>query len=171
MIDIKDFIDKKFLENKCRYVIQCLGATFSIMAILTLLNVFTQTALIASLGATTFIIFAMPSAYSAQPRGIVGGYSLGLVIGSIFGLVARSPYMANLPLSQILEYTFFSSLAVGLTIFLMVITNTEHPPAAGLALGLVLNTWDISTLASVMVAVLLLTGVKVLLTPYLIDLH
>ena len=171
MIKVKDLFDKKFLDNKTRYIIQCLGATFSIMAILTFLNVFTQTALIASLGTSTFIVFAMPSAYSAQPRGIVGGYSVGLVIGSVFGLMARSPYIASLPLPLVLEYTFFSSMAVGLTIFIMVITNTEHPPAAGLALGLVLNSWDITTLASVLIAVLLLAGLKVFLAPYLIDLH
>ena len=171
VISIKNLIDKKFAENKSRYVIQCLGATFAIMAILSFLNVFTQTALIASLGASTFIVFAMPSAYSAQPRGILGGYSVGLVIGSLFGLIARSPYIATLPFSLTLEYTLFSSLAVGLTIFVMVITNTEHPPAAGLALGLVLNTWNMFTLTSVVVAVLLLAGLKVLLAPYLIDLH
>lgn len=168
---MRQIFDQKFLQNKRRYVLQCLGATTAIMLVLNMLNIFTQTALIASLGATTFIVFAMPSAYSAQPRGIIGGYVIGIIVGALFGIIARSPYVTILPFSRALEYTFFSSLAVGITIFLMVVTNMEHPPAAGLALGLVLNSWDLVTLVYVLVAALVLASLKVLLAPYLIDLH
>jgi len=168
---MRQIFDQKFLQNKRRYVLQCLGATLAIMLVLNMLNIFTQTALIASLGATTFIVFAMPSAYSAQPRGIIGGYAIGTVVGALFGFIARSPYVTSLPFSKVLEYTFFSSLAVGITIFLMVITNLEHPPAAGLALGLVLNSWNLVTLVYVLVSALVLASMKVLLFPYLIDLH
>ena len=146
-------------------------ASLSILAILLFLNVFTQTALIASLGASAFIVFAMPLAYSAQPRSILGGYAIGLTTGVAGGAISRLAWVDALHFSHVLQYTVFSALAVGLATFLMVITNTEHPPAAGFALGLVLNPWDLQTLFYVILAVSLLAFFKVVLRPYLIDLH
>jgi CBS-domain-containing membrane protein len=54
--------------------------------------------------------------------------------------------------------------------FVMVITKTEHPPAAALALGLVLNEWDFLTLVVVIVGVIVLTICKRLVLPILMDL-
>ena len=164
-------LDQKFLQNKWRYVAQSTMASVSILFILLLLNIFNQTALIASLGASTFIVFVMPSAYSAQPRSILGGYGFGFATGVLASIIARSSWIESLHFSQVLQYTVFSALAVGVATFLMVITNAEHPPAAGFALGLVLNSWEPLTLLYVALAVMLLAAIKVLLHPYLIDLH
>ena len=54
--------------------------------------------------------------------------------------------------------------------FLMVVTKTEHPPAAALALGLVLNEWTLLTLAVVIVGVIALSICKQLVLPILMDL-
>jgi membrane protein implicated in regulation of membrane protease activity len=61
-------------------------------------------------------------------------------------------------------------LAVGIAIFLMVITNTEHAPAAGIALGLVINEWDWQTIIFIISAVILFAVIKRLLKAKLIDL-
>jgi len=52
----------------------------------------------------------------------------------------------------------------------MVVTRTEHPPAAALALGLVLNEWSLVTLAVVLTGVVVLSVVKRLVLPILMDL-
>lgn len=39
------------------------------------------------------------------------------------------------------RYGLPGALAISLAVFTMVVTRSEHPPAAALALGLVLNDW------------------------------
>jgi CBS-domain-containing membrane protein len=64
----------------------------------------------------------------------------------------------------------FGALAISLAMFMMVVTRTEHPPAAALALGLVLNEWNLVTLAVVLTGVVVLSVVKRLVLPVLMDL-
>jgi len=64
----------------------------------------------------------------------------------------------------------FGAIATDLTMFVMVVTKTEHPPAAALALGLVLNEWDLLTLVVVIVGVIALSIFKRLVLPILMDL-
>jgi CBS-domain-containing membrane protein len=64
----------------------------------------------------------------------------------------------------------FGALSVGLAILLMVVTNTEHPPVAGLALGFVLNEWNFRTVVVVFAGIVLLAILKTLLRPMLVDL-
>jgi hypothetical protein len=52
----------------------------------------------------------------------------------------------------------------------MAVTNTEHAPAAGIALGLVINRWDYLTIIFIFLAILWLVGIKILLKKYLMDL-
>lgn len=167
----RNMLDEKFLENKGRYLLQCGMAFLTILVILLVLNVFEQTALIASLGASAFIVFAMPGSYSAKPRSIMGGYFFGVTLGVVFNVVARLDYIQSLPISAVLEYTFFSAVAVGLTLLCMVVFNVEHPPAAGMALGLVLQNWQLPSLALVVAAVIMLSAVRLVLGEYLMDLH
>jgi hypothetical protein len=53
----------------------------------------------------------------------------------------------------------------------MVITNTEHPPASGIALGLVINEWTFHTIIFILVGVFVLFLVKRFLGSILIDLR
>jgi CBS-domain-containing membrane protein len=64
----------------------------------------------------------------------------------------------------------FGALAISVAMFMMVVTRTEHPPAAALALGLVLNEWDLLTLAVVMAGIVALSIIKRLVLPMLLDL-
>jgi len=54
--------------------------------------------------------------------------------------------------------------------FTMVVTCTEHPPAAALALGLVLNEWSLLTLLVVLSGVIGLSSIKQLILPALLGL-
>jgi len=54
--------------------------------------------------------------------------------------------------------------------FVMVTTNTEHPPGAAIALGFVLNEWDIMTVVVVLAGISAISLVKELVRDRLIDL-
>lgn len=118
-----------------------------------------------------FIVFTMPSRYSAQGRSLLGGYAIGIIIGIIMSLISKFLLNNYFSGQEHNIYIIFGALAVGVAIFLMVITDTEHPPAIGLALGLVLSDWTYRVIVMVVVSVLLLYGIKKILKPYLIDLR
>ena len=74
-------IDESFLKAPKSYIVQSLLAAVAVATILRFVGFLTQTAIVASLGASTFIVFAMPHAITAQPRRLIGGNSIGLLCG------------------------------------------------------------------------------------------
>lgn len=164
-------LDRKFRKNFGKYLWQCTLATFTIFVILVFLDILRHTAIIAALGATAFIVFTMPRAYASGPRPLIGGYVIGLCAGILcFWLSTMEFRIAITPL-HINARVIFGAVAVGLAIFLMVITNTEHAPAAGIALGLVLNQWDVLTIIFILVAVLAMSAVRRIFKSFMIDLR
>lgn len=164
-------IDPEFRPHVWRYLGQCLLATAAVMVVLALLDVMTQPVLIASLGASAFIAFTMPHAHVSETRYLIGGYAVGVVVGVCFGLAFRRIGLPAEGAARELAYVALGGLSVGLAIFLMVITNTEHPPAAGVALGFVVNhEWGAITVVGMMGAIAALAAVKRLLRPHLINL-
>ncbi|MBN2058159.1 MAG: HPP family protein [Candidatus Saganbacteria bacterium] len=126
----------EFKQHWPNYVIQSLLATFFVFLILHVLSM-RRLVIVASLGATSFIVFAMPNTLSAKPRNIIGGYIVGLVCGALFCFI---PHPAFVPPA------IYYAAAVGLSIFLMVAVDTEHPPASGVALAVALGgaSWKLS---------------------------
>lgn len=165
-----EVIDKRALKKYPRYLKQCLLATAVIVAVIYSLDVVSHTVIIATLGATTFIVFAMPHNYASSPRRIIGGYLVGIIVGlAVFYLNSS---ILNMGIST--DYNFsvlLGGLAVGASTLLMAFTNTEHPPAAGLAMGLVFNTWTTDTLLVISGAVFFLALSKHLLGKWLINLY
>nr|WP_279230329.1 HPP family protein [Thermohalobacter berrensis] len=117
----------------------------------------------ASLGATTFIVFTIPSSYTSQSRNVIGGYIVGIIIGIIFHLLSLEMASLLKDMSIRVIYIFLGSIAVGITILLMTITNTEHPPAVGMSLGLVLSKWSYITIMTILFCVVFMWLVKILL--------
>jgi CBS-domain-containing membrane protein len=163
-------IDRKVRENLRRYVSQCFLATLTILAILLFLDILNEAAIIAALGASAFIVFTMPTKYSSDPRRLVGGYMVGVCVGCFFYFLSNYNRFI-LPIgNQQLSLVIFASLAVGIAMFVMAVTNTEHAPAAGVALGLVINNWDYITIIFILGAILWMASVRRLLKPLLMDL-
>lgn len=162
--------DKKFHKNVHRYILQCALATLTILAVLIFLDVLTTTAIIAALGASAFVVFAIPNSYSSDPRRLIGGYLVGIIVGVICYYISVNPLISNFFVNTKTPLIVFGAIAVGIAIFIMAVTNTEHPPAAGIALGLVINTWGWMTIVFILCAIAWLTIVRKLLKPYLMDL-
>lgn len=163
-------IDKKFRKNILKYIAQCFLATLTILAVLIFLDVLTETAIITALGASAFIIFTMPTQYSSDPRRLIGGYIVGLIVGFIFYLISQSQIKNILSVSETTTLVLFGAIAVGFAIFIMAVTNTEHAPAAGISLGLVINKWDYLTIIFIIIAIIWMTSIKIVLKKYLMDL-
>lgn len=153
-------MDREFRLYWKHYVFQSLLATASVFMVLYFLS-WQHAVIIASIGATTFIVFAMPDNITAQSRNVIGGHVVGLFCGFLFSLIPHSALMLS-----ILIY----SLAVGTSIFVMVVTDTEHPPASGTALGVVMTGISLQVLIVVVASIVILSVIHRLFKPYLKDL-
>jgi len=139
------------------------------LAVLLLLDSVYQTVLIAGLGASSVGAFSAPSMRASRPRCLIGGYFIGISIGCAASLLVG----VTSDLVLVDEHSvriFYGAIAVGLTMFLMVTTDTEHAPGAAIALGFVLNEWDFMTIVVVMAGIVLISMIKELARNWLIDL-
>jgi len=161
--------DPKFFASWRRYVFQCLFVVLTMALVLMLLDSVYQTVLIAALGASSVLAFSAPSMRASRPRCMVGGYVVGIIVGcGISVLVATADNL--LFLDEHSTRILLGAIAVGLTMFVMVTTDTEHPPGAALALGFVLNEWDLMTIVVVLVGISAISTVKEIARSKLIDL-
>ena len=155
--------DSGFRHHVLRYMLQCgLGAA-AILIILLFPNILLHTAILGALGSSAFIVFTMPQTRAAQPRFLIGGYVVSIAVGSFCHMLSHSPWVLTLLASPERARIVFGALSVGLAIFFMVITDTEHPPATGAALGLVLNPWDTLALVPVLGGVIVMSILRHLL--------
>ena len=152
-------IDREFRQHWKNYLLQSILATFSIFIVLYFLSL-KHVVIIASIGATTFIIFAMPNSITAQPRNVIGGQLVGLFFGFLFFLFP--------PFPQCLIVAY--ALAVGASIFTMVVIDAEHPPAAGTALGVAITGITLKVFVAIIVSIILLSLIHVFFKSYIRDL-
>lgn len=142
------------------YVLQSALATLVVFILLWALRP-EYLLIVASIGSTAFIVFAMPKSLSARPRNVIGGQIIGLACGTL-----AHALMPDLYWTQVGGY----SLAVGLSMFLMVVTDTEHAPASGTALGIAFRGASVPATLAVVVGAMVLSLVHHLLKNMLRDL-
>jgi len=150
------YFAKMYKMGPRHYLLQTLLSIVVVFIIVLLLKK-ERIVVISAMGATTFIIFAMPKAQSAQTRNVIGGHLVGLAAGTLFYFL-ELPYFISYP------------LAVGLTIFLMLALSVEHAPAAGTALAVVINEVCAEVFVTIMLSALVLSQVRYYLRKYLKDL-
>ena len=163
-------IDKTFLQAPKSYVMQSLLAIIAMALILHFVGFLARGAIVAALGSSTFIAFAMPNSVTAQPRRLVGGHVVGLLSGLICYYAFLTGPIGEISVNVNSIVWIAGALSVGLSIFVMAITNTEHAPAAGTALGIVAHEWSVQTIIFIVVFAVSLSVTKRLLRRYLKDL-
>ncbi|MEE4163998.1 MAG: HPP family protein [Woeseiaceae bacterium] len=156
-------------ENFKRSLVQCTLAGAVVLLLLLILDAVTQTVLIAALAASAFTAFAMPRSLHADTRHLVGGYVVGMIAGCLMSMLYAMFPVTNITLDHALMIVF-GALAISLAMIVMIFTRTEHPPAAALALGLVLNEWHATTLIVILAGIIGLSLIKRLVLPGLLDL-
>ena len=71
------------------YVLQSILATCSVFIVLYFLSL-QEAVIVASIGATAFIVFTMPNNITAQSRNVIGGHLVGLFYGFLFSFIPHS---------------------------------------------------------------------------------
>lgn len=153
-------IDSKFSKHWKQYLFQSSYAAATVFLLTIILS--DNPVVVASVGATAFIIFAMPNNISAQPKRIIGGHLVGFFIGCCFAVF---PFM-----HIILFKALWFSCSVGLTILIMVVMDFEHPPAAGTALGMTLVGYTASSSSAILISVFILAAIGYIAKPFIRDL-
>ena len=95
---------------------------------------------------------------------------MGVVVGSAVASVLNIPVIDTLAEESRYISDLGAALSVGMSIFLMVITDTEHPPAAGTALGLVIPGWSWSAVVFIMSSAVILSLPRIALRRKLVNL-
>ncbi|WP_062012175.1 HPP family protein [Aureimonas sp. AU4] len=83
-------------------------------------------ALIAPMGASAVLLFAVPASPLAQPRSILGGNLIAAIVGVAFARLVPDPLAA-------------AALAIGVSIAIMMSLQCLHPPSGAIALTAVLG--------------------------------
>jgi CBS-domain-containing membrane protein len=163
-------LERQFKRERLkRRALQCGLAGLTVFLLLIILDAVTQTVLIAALGASAFIAFAVPRSLHSNPRHMVGGYLIGMAAGCLMSGIDDWIDVASPGIDHAIMI-ILGAMGISLAMFAMVVTKTEHPPAAALALGLVLNEWNPMTLMVVLVGIVALSVIKQIVMPYLLDL-
>ncbi len=138
--------------NWKKYLGQAAAATVCMFLLLWLL--FDRNLLVlASLGSTGFIVFALPHSRTARPRNVVGGQLAGLACGALVVFAAGLCLSSSPP--TVLRVAMYA-LSVGLSLLVMVTTRTEHPPAGGTALGIAMRGFSFHAAVAVIIGAVLL---------------
>jgi len=75
--------DEEFKQYWKHYVLQSVLATLAVFIVISFLSL-QHAVIVASLGATAFIVFAMPASITARARNVIGGHIVGLFCGFLF---------------------------------------------------------------------------------------
>jgi len=107
--------------------------------------------LLGSFGATSVLVYGAIQSPLAQPRNLVGGHVLSALVGvSVAKFIPDTMWLA-------------APLAVSLSIVLMQVTKTLHPPGGATALIAVIGSEEVKSLGYLYVLSPVLSGALILL--------
>lgn len=151
------------------YLFQCGVASLALMVILMVIDVVLQAAIVVSLASTAFIIFVIPHSAASNPRRVVGGQLIGVIVG--WAAMLFLTLQTDDPATQSRIFIDgIAAAAIGVSIFIMIVTDTTHPPGAGTALGLAIGEGTPSTILFVLAGTVTLSTVHMILRPRLTNL-
>ena len=119
---------------------------------------------------SAFTIFVIPESVAATPRKVIGGHLVAGLIGAGVSYILQIPGLEIYASETRYIVEIAAALSVGIGIFFMVVTNTEHPPAAGTSLGLVIYGFDWTSVVFIISSAILLSLVRIVLRPRMINL-
>ena len=106
--------------------------------------------LVGSFGATSVLIYGVINSPLAQPRNVIGGHLICAIVGVTFNYLSPQSWLA-------------AALAVSVSIVLMQVTKTLHPPGGATALIAIIGSEKIKSLGYLYVISPILSGIIVLL--------
>jgi len=154
-------LDNKIRKNLKRYLIQVSFATLALFCTFIAEQLLVggeeaRAIIVAAIASTAFILFISPFSASARPRSVIGGHLIAVLVSIPIALLAETALGHSLINAAPWVFGLSAAVGVGLTMFLMASTNTEHPPAAGTALAVLAHSfdWDLILFLAVAIAIL-----------------
>ena len=124
----------------------------------------------AAIASTAFVLFISPHSSSATPRHALGGHFAALIVVNVLSVAVGSEIGERLIGDTPVLFAFYAALGVGITMLAMAITDTEHPPASGTALGVVAHGFDWGLVFFVATVVVMLVAVHRVFRSHMTDL-
>ena len=142
-------------------IISALGGGVSILLILTVTSLFVEFnsagLIVASMGASAVLLFAVPHGPLSQPWAVIGGHMVSAFIGVTCYLIISEPIIA-------------AALAVGMSIGIMYYFRCIHPPGGATALTAVMGGPEIHSLGyDFIFTPVLINVILMLVTAYLFN--
>ncbi len=162
--------DENFGRRRGSYLLQTGLVALTLFALLAVERVVIPGAVIVTIASTAFIVFAIPHSVAAQTRRVVGGHIVGVLAGAAFVGFAAIPGLDGAVDQSRLIWALVACGAVGLGTFVMVVTDTEHPPAAATCLALALGGWSWSSVAFILIGAACFSIIRLFLRRRLINL-
>lgn len=162
--------DRNIRGKGLNYLFQCGLATLSLIVIFVVEDALLNAAIVVAVASTAFIIFVIPNSIAATPRKVIGGHLVAVIVGTAFSLVLQMPILETFTAEPRILFDVLAAICVGVSILVMVVTNSEHPPAAGTALGLIIQDSSWAAVGFILVSAILLSLLRIILRPKLIDL-
>lgn len=154
---LKSYVDPLSLKEK---VINALAATFAICILGLILKALPHKyfviPLIASMGASAFLLFIVPHSPMAQPWPLLGGHLISAVVAVAISHTTNNTVIA-------------SACIVGASLLAMQIFNCLHPPGAATALAAMAGTLAQNIDVQIIVYIVLGNAMVLLLLAYLIN--
>jgi len=157
-------LDRRFLRRPHQYLLQATLAAATLGALVAISDLLTNAAIATAIASSAFIIFMAPHSSLSGPRRVLGGHAIGLIVGMAAFALAQNVFTTTL------GRDLTAACAVGVGMLLMAGTDTEHPPAAGTVLGLVLADDAIDPALMIILAALALTLARQVFKRWMIDL-
>lgn len=159
----ENLMNRRFRAALPFYIRQTLLTIAVFGTILFFLDAMTNAAIVAAFGSTAFIVFAAPRSHAARTRSVVGGQLVGMGTGIACDYLLRLDPLVRWAAHSQIPIALVAALAVGLSILVMIATDTKHAPAAGTALGFAVHTWGYSAIIFILVGAPVLSLARYLL--------
>lgn len=155
--------EKSHIRGRVRsYLFQAGLASLALLAILLIEQGVSNGIIVVTIASSTATVFVVPHSIASTPRRVVGGHVTSVIVGlALWGVLQLITGDANTASNT--QIDIFGAAAVGLSVLVMATTNTEHPPAAGTAFGIIVVGMSFTFIAFILSAAVILSLVRALL--------
>jgi len=129
-------LDPKFRHRYEQCFLRAFLAFVAMAIILLFVESPSSAAIAAGLGSSVVGIFINPNGATARLRAMVGGHTMALLLGSVFSFILFAGSIETFTVDHSQFHALIMALSVGLLFLVMAITDTDHPPAGGIAIGM-----------------------------------
>ncbi|MCH7907673.1 MAG: HPP family protein [Chloroflexi bacterium] len=144
------------------YLFQAGLASLALLAILLIEQGVSNGIIVVTIASSTATVFVVPHSIASTPQRVIGGHVVSVIVGlAVWGILQLITGHASTASNT--QIDIFGAAAVGLSVLMMATTNTEHPPAAGTAFGIIVIGFSFTFIAFILSAAVILSLARAIL--------